>query len=96
MENVIVSKVEYLLDKVVYTPTYKIEESTSASLIDSINDIYNIGLGQWVISNISNLELGVVSIEDWFTLNGANSWVANTEVNYDPLLPSIQNINELL
>ena len=90
----IVSKIEFVAGEVNFTPTYKIEESTSG-LVDEINNIYNTGLGQYVLDNIDDLQSTSGSIEDWFVSNGT-SWIGKTETNYHvDYLPTIENITEL-
>lgn len=92
MRYTIIYKIEYN-SGVIYTPIGYIDNNPQ--LVNDINALYE-SFENWVISNKSDLENGVVNISDFF-INSPYVYSANTETDdIDGMgLIEIKNINEM-
>lgn len=63
MDNCVIHKIEWVTDKVVFTP---IGYSLDSTFCDTINADYDSTLGSWVTTNMVDLEASTTSISDFF------------------------------
>lgn len=87
---VIINKIEYINNQLEYTPIGYTEDQ---SIIDAINNEYDITLGDWINDNIIQLSNGYNAP----ILNNNIAYVARTYISdsSDIGLPVITNLNQL-
>ena len=87
---VIINKIEYINNQLLYTPIGYTEDQ---SIVDSINQEYDLTLGDWIDTNISSLSNGYSAD----ILNNNIAYIARTYITNDSIseLPLITNLNQL-
>jgi hypothetical protein len=91
MHATIIHKVEYVTDKVVFTP---IGYTTNTTDINTINSDYDSTLGAWIDTNKSALEAASKNISEFFA-GTSYVHVARTEASNTTGLSEITDINSL-